>query len=198
MNAITYDERKAVYQEAIERYGVNHQLNKFDEELGEFLAEYGRMRNGEGDRDKFAEELGDLSIMLEQMRLIFGVNDLVCEHMDMKIRRLMDRLSKCDDISAAIRHFEHGISHDIFSEPVTSFARVAIDALKEYRKGREQNPLTCEDLLKRIGKPVWVRFPDGSGHWWIVTYDNKLERDFFGPGSKEEYGEAWIAFDSEV
>ena len=132
MNASTYDERKAVYQEAIERYGVNHQLNKFDEELGEFLAEYGRMRNGEGDRDKFAEELGDLSIMLEQMRLIFGVNDLVCEHMDMKIRRLVERLSKCDDISAAIRHFEHGISHDIFSEPVTSFARMAIDALKDH------------------------------------------------------------------
>lgn len=198
MNAITYDERKAVYQEAIERYGVNHQLNKFDEELGEFLAEYGRMRNGEGDRDKFAEELGDLSIMLEQMRLIFGVNDLVCEHMDMKIRRLVERLSKCDDISAAIRHFEHGISHDIFSEPVTSFARMAIDALKEYRKGREQNPLTWEDLLKRIGKPVWIRFQDGSGHWWIVTDYNKLSRDFFDPGSKEEYGETWVAFDSEV
>lgn len=92
MNAITYDERKAVYQEAIERYGVNHQLNKFDEELGEFLAEYGRMRNGTGNYVKFADELADLSIMLEQLRLIYGLNDLVCEHMDMKILRLQSRL----------------------------------------------------------------------------------------------------------
>lgn len=136
MNKITYDERKAVYQEAIEKYGINHQLNKFDEELGEFLAEYGRMRNGEGDRDKFAEELGDLSIMLEQMRLVFGVNDLVCEHMDMKINRLRKRLVEAEDYTQAIQHFEYGLTNDIFSEPVATYARLAIKALREAKKKR--------------------------------------------------------------
>lgn len=31
----------------------------------------------------------------------------------------------------AIQHFEYGISHDIFAEPVTSYAKMAIDALRE-------------------------------------------------------------------
>lgn len=35
----------------------------------------------------------------------------------------------------AIRHFEYGISHDIFSEPVTSYARMAIAALQEQDVG---------------------------------------------------------------
>lgn len=93
MNNITYEERKATYLEAFRRFGEEHQLNKFDEELGEFLAELGRMRNNEGDRDKFAEELGDLTIMLEQMRLIFNVNALTCSHMDLKILRLQSTMN---------------------------------------------------------------------------------------------------------
>ena len=92
MNKISYEERKAIYMAAIEKYGVVHQLNKFDEELGEFLTEWGRMRNGEGDRKKFADELADLTIMLEQLRLIFGVNDDVCARMDYKVLRLQSRL----------------------------------------------------------------------------------------------------------
>lgn len=37
----------------------------------------------------------------------------------------------------AIRHFEYGVSHDIFKEPVTSYAKLAIEALSTERpKGR--------------------------------------------------------------
>ena len=35
------------------------------------------------------------------------------------------------DIKKAIEHYNYGISHDIFSEPVTSYARVAVDALEK-------------------------------------------------------------------
>ena len=34
------------------------------------------------------------------------------------------------DIKKAIEHYNYGISHDIFSEPVTSYARLAVDALE--------------------------------------------------------------------
>ena len=34
------------------------------------------------------------------------------------------------DIRKAIEHYNYGISHDIFSEPVTSYARLAVDALE--------------------------------------------------------------------
>lgn len=38
-------------------------------------------------------------------------------------------------IQDAINHFKYGISHDIFSEPVTSYAKLAIKALKKLQKG---------------------------------------------------------------
>lgn len=92
MNEISYEERRAIYGEALQRFGPEHQMNKFDEELGEFLTELARMRNGEGSIEKMAEELADLTIMLEQLRLIFNVNEKVCGYMDQKIRRLQKRL----------------------------------------------------------------------------------------------------------
>lgn len=91
---IPYEKRRVVYQAAIEKYGEENQLNKFDEELGEFLTEYGRMRNGEGNRKKLADECADLTIMLEQLRMIFGINVMVCQRMDYKVGRLMQRVKK--------------------------------------------------------------------------------------------------------
>lgn len=92
MNRISYEERRTVYEAALQEWGAEAQINKFTEELGEFLVELGRLRNGAGNRDAFAEELADLTIMLEQLRLIYDVNDEVCDHMDYKIHRLMDRI----------------------------------------------------------------------------------------------------------
>ena len=39
------------------------------------------------------EEVADATIMLEQLRLIFGINDEVCEAMDAKIERLKERVN---------------------------------------------------------------------------------------------------------
>ena len=55
------------------------------------------MRNGYGHRFNFSDELADLTIMLEQLRMIFGVNDAVCERMDYKILRLQARLGFVPD-----------------------------------------------------------------------------------------------------
>ena len=43
------------------------------------------------------------------------------------------------DIKNAIEHYSYGISHDIFSEPVTSYARAAADAL-EKQIAKKPNP----------------------------------------------------------
>ena len=45
------------------------------------------------------------------------------------------------DIKKAIEHYNYGISHDIFSEPVTSYARLAVDAL-ERQDAKKPNPDT--------------------------------------------------------
>lgn len=40
-----------------------------------------------------------------------------------------------DDISieSAINHFKYGITHDIFKEPVTTYAKMAVEALEKMR-----------------------------------------------------------------
>ena len=45
------------------------------------------------------------------------------------------------DIKKAIEHYNYGISHDIFSEPVTSYARLAVDALERHI-AKKPNPDT--------------------------------------------------------
>lgn len=44
------------------------------------------------DLKAIAEETADVTIMLEQLRIIFNMNDQVCDQMDSKVMRLADRL----------------------------------------------------------------------------------------------------------
>ncbi len=50
-----------------------------------------------------------------------------------------------NEIEKAIEHFHYGITHDIFSEPVTTYARLAIDALRE-KAEREKGGRTMNKL----------------------------------------------------
>ena len=96
---IPYDERKAVYLKAIETYGARAQMIMVLEEMSELAQEICKCfrvpREQEPSRDmldNLADECADVTIMLEQLRLIFDMNGEVCEHMDAKIQRLADRL----------------------------------------------------------------------------------------------------------
>ena len=88
MNKISYEERREAYREALVKWGAEAQLTKAEEELAELIVEICHMKLGRGDPEKLADELADATIMLEQLRQIFDINDAVCAHMDMKVRRL--------------------------------------------------------------------------------------------------------------
>jgi hypothetical protein len=45
-----------------------------------------------------------------------------------------EKAKKTVYIQDAINHFQYGISHDIFSEPVTSYAKMAVEALEKELK----------------------------------------------------------------
>lgn len=49
-------------------------------------------------------------------------------------------------VDEAIRYYKYGISHDIFSEPVISYAKLAIKALEEQRKTKRGKP----DGMERV------------------------------------------------
>lgn len=93
MNKINYDERKTTYRVAIRKFGIDAQVLMAIEEMSELTKEICKIPRGKKNLEALADEIADVTIMLEQLRLIYDLNDAVCEHMDMKIRRLQERLS---------------------------------------------------------------------------------------------------------
>lgn len=91
-NKITWEHRKAVYALAAAKYGTYHQQDKLLEEMGEFLDAFMKYRRKRTTREHFVEELADLTVMLEQLRLLYGVNDEVYAAMDFKVDRLQKDL----------------------------------------------------------------------------------------------------------
>jgi hypothetical protein len=79
----------SIYQRAIYLWGEQAQIGMAIEELGELivkLAKWGRNHNGSTIGD-VVEEIADVEIMMEQLRLIMG-NDLVESEKRKKLARL--------------------------------------------------------------------------------------------------------------
>lgn len=92
MNKINYEDRKKVYQAALRKWGVDLQTMMAVEEMSELTKEICKIKRGKMDLDALADEIADVTIMLEQLRMIYGLNDAVCDHMDAKIMRLQSRV----------------------------------------------------------------------------------------------------------
>lgn len=92
MNKINYEERAKVYADALATFNAYTQLVVALEELSEVQKEICKTLRGEGNIYHLAEEVADATIMLEQVRLIFGINEEVCEYMDAKVTRLQNRV----------------------------------------------------------------------------------------------------------
>lgn len=88
MNKIPYEERQKVYTNALVAYGEEKQCVVAIEEMSEVAKELCKVLRGKGDLEHLAEEVADATIMLEQVRYFFGINELVCKKMDEKIMRL--------------------------------------------------------------------------------------------------------------
>lgn len=93
-NKITYEERKVIYEMAITKYGQMNQIIKAVEEMSELTKELCKLlaNDSKYSIEGIAEEIADVTIMIEQLRLMYNINDEVCEMMDSKIRRLENRI----------------------------------------------------------------------------------------------------------
>lgn len=92
---IPYDERKAVYENAIAHYGMRSQIGVAVEEMAELTKELARLDRHEGTTlGKLIDEIADVTIMLEQLRLMFNVNQPVQDRIDYKVERLVWRMEK--------------------------------------------------------------------------------------------------------
>ena len=88
-------------ERAIETYGKDMQLNVAVEELSELIKEICKYKRGADNREAIIEEMADCYIMLDQLEIIFDI-DNECElwaKMIEKLDRLEKRLeedTKCD------------------------------------------------------------------------------------------------------
>ena len=85
---------RAVLKQAIETYGAEAQLNVAIEEFAELIKEICKHKRYMDNTKAIIEEMADCYIMLEQMRMIFGLGSTVIpDVMDKKIKRLKSRLA---------------------------------------------------------------------------------------------------------
>lgn len=96
MNKISFEERQRVYEAALDKWGQKMQATVAIEEMSEVIKEITKMLRGDLDRKHMAEEIADATIMLEQLRQMLNINDMVCCMMDYKIERLRKKVEKCD------------------------------------------------------------------------------------------------------
>ena len=63
------------------------------------------------------------------------------------------------NIQESINHFKYGISHDIFSEPVTTYAKMAVAALEKQipKKVICEGDDESEDFYYRGWKPMYCQ-----------------------------------------
>lgn len=87
-------ERRRIYKNAIDVYGSRLQLIVAVEEMSELTKEICKFNRGKVDIPAIAEEIADVSIMLEQLKLIFGCSDDVTKQIDYKLKRLSERMGE--------------------------------------------------------------------------------------------------------
>lgn len=86
------DKEKAVFQKALDTWGAEAQALCLLEEMAELqdaLCKYKRGRRTVGD---IAEEIADVSIMLDQMKLHFQIEEEVGSQRARKVARVEERL----------------------------------------------------------------------------------------------------------
>ena len=90
------DERKQLYLEAIEKYGIEPQLNQLQEECAELIVSVNKHRRKKCNEsiDGLIDELADVFIMVEQIAFAMDVEIKVQERIDFKIDRLKTRLNQ--------------------------------------------------------------------------------------------------------
>lgn len=80
-----------LYRQALEKWGTAQIIIAF-EEMAELQKELSKYLRGRENTTEIAEEIADVEIMLEQMKVLFGIEDIVKDYKNQKLRRLEERL----------------------------------------------------------------------------------------------------------
>ena len=89
--------KRETYKNAIKYWGKELQLGMLTEEVSELMIAINRYRRGrETNKNKIAEEIADVKIMLEQIQVMFNITSVNQWHEQklLKLKRLMETKGK--------------------------------------------------------------------------------------------------------
>ena len=84
----------SLLQRAIAKYGKDAQMKMVLEEMSELQKEICKLWRGKDNRDAIAEEVADVEIMLDQLKLMLDIPYQVEQHRQNKLQRLQERLEE--------------------------------------------------------------------------------------------------------
>lgn len=93
----------AVCQRAVEAFGKEHQLIICMEEMAELTKELTKHLRGRDNLPQIAEEMADVEIMLEQLKLLFDLRGAVADAKEAKLIRLQEMSAKREKEVAEIK-----------------------------------------------------------------------------------------------
>ena len=88
---MTDSEKLELYTKVLDKYGIIAQVFMVMEETGEMLSAIGKSIRGRVKNEEIITELADVSIMMEQMAVHFGLNEFRAEK-ERKLIRLKERI----------------------------------------------------------------------------------------------------------
>lgn len=88
------DAETAVFAKALGTWGAEAQITMVFEEMSELQKELCKRLRGKDNADDIAEEIADVEIMLDQMKLLFNIWPLVKVRRTEKVDRLSARLEE--------------------------------------------------------------------------------------------------------
>lgn len=83
-----------ILQKNIDLHGPSMEVDVAIEEMSELTKELVKHRRGRKNLLNIAEEIADVEIMLEQLKMIFKCHGLVAEQLDAKVEHIRDELCK--------------------------------------------------------------------------------------------------------
>ena len=85
-------DEKDIYRQALKKWGSTAQVIMVFEEMAELQKELTKFLRGNWIGDNIAEEIADCEIMLDQMKLLFDIEELVDMNKKYKLKRLAERV----------------------------------------------------------------------------------------------------------
>ena len=141
------DEQR-IYRAALAAWGADAQTLMVFEEMAELQKELCKAARGKDNREQIAEEIADVEIMLEQMKVLHGCAEAVAAYRESKLRRLAIRCGRTwsrRKEGKPVKPIDRIMRQNV---PGYAYMKEAIPqaAEREPKKKRQQKPRTLTEI----------------------------------------------------